>query len=102
MARTVINGKKYDTETAKLIDRDYDHPVNDFNHWDETLYRKKTGEFFIHGRGGPMSKYSKPAFGGGVTGSSKFIPLTNEQARHWMENHSTVEKIEEIFGEIPE
>ena len=42
-----INGKVYDTETAQLIGT-YANGGNwrDFSHYEETLYRKRTGEFF--------------------------------------------------------
>ena len=57
------NGKpwrRYDTETAKAVgSRDNGLSYRDFNHVEETLYRKKTGEFFLHGEGGPMTKYAK-------------------------------------------
>ena len=51
--KQIINGKKYDTETAeRLACEDAGLPVNDFAYWCEELYRKKTGEFFLHGEGG--------------------------------------------------
>ncbi len=47
--KKIINGKRYDTETAKLIGSDgYSNP-SDFNYWSEDLYQKKTGEFFLYG-----------------------------------------------------
>ena len=53
--KKIINGKKYDTETAKLICW-YDINTlvrhnhiyeNDLNFWSRNLYLKKTGEYFI-------------------------------------------------------
>ena len=41
--KQVIDGKRYDTETAERVAYDDNSlPVNDFNNWDETLYRTKT------------------------------------------------------------
>ena len=42
--------KKYDTETARAV-ADYANNGNwrDFTHFEETLYQKKTGEFFLYG-----------------------------------------------------
>ena len=55
--KKVINGKAYDTEKAKPVA----HWKNwgswrDFEHIEETLYRKRHGEFFLFGEGGPKTK----------------------------------------------
>ncbi len=55
--KKVINGKAYDTEKAKPVA----HWKNwgswrDFEHIEETLYRKRTGEFFLLGEGGPKTE----------------------------------------------
>ena len=55
--KKIINGKLYDTETAKLIGRSYHgEGPRDFRHYSEELYRKRTGEYFLYGEGGPMSR----------------------------------------------
>ena len=55
--KKVINGALYDTSTAKLLGEDsYSNP-GDFQHWVETLYRTKSGKYFLHGKGGAMTKY---------------------------------------------
>ena len=57
--KKIINGKKYDTDTAQeLASWDNGGGWRDFHHCEETLYRKKTGEFFLFGEGGPMTKYA--------------------------------------------
>lgn len=57
--KKIINKKSYDTETAKVV-CSYSYIFSgDFQRVTETLYRKKTGEFFLHGVGGPASKYSR-------------------------------------------
>lgn len=41
--KQVIDGKLFNTETAERVAHDDNSlPVNDFNNWDETLYRTKT------------------------------------------------------------
>ena len=56
--KKVINGKMYNTDTAKrMADWSYGYPGN-FEYYEEELYKKKTGEFFLYGEGGPRSKYS--------------------------------------------
>ena len=46
--RRILNGKAYDTGSAKQIAH-YDNGLlpGDFDYIEETLYLKKTGEYFI-------------------------------------------------------
>lgn len=45
--KKIINGKKYDTSTAKYLG-EYDFGYqSSFNWYREELYEKKTGEFFL-------------------------------------------------------
>ena len=47
-----VDGKEYDTDTAEYVGRYKNTPYhNDTNFYEETLYRKKTGEFFLYGQG---------------------------------------------------
>lgn len=55
--KKVINRKVYDTETAKPVCVYTYIFSGDFQRVTETLYRKKTGEFFLHAVGGPVSRY---------------------------------------------
>ena len=58
--RAIINGKKYDTSTAEYIaSASYSGSRSDFQWWEEDLYRKRTGEFFVSGEGGPMTRYAR-------------------------------------------
>lgn len=100
--KMILNGRKYDTETATEIACDKDYPISDFHHYDETLYRKRNGEFFLYGHGGPLSKYSRAVSGGGQCGSSRIIPLSDEEARTWVENVCCYETYCELFGEPEE
>ena len=100
--RMIINGRKYDTETAELIES-YDNGRygNDFGQLSESLYRKKNGEFFLHGEGGPMTVY-REAVGSMWTNGEKLIPLSVDEAKAWAEKHCSVEMFEEVFGEVEE
>ena len=101
--RSIINGRKYDTETAKEIgDYNAGRGWQDFRQEEESLYRKKNGEFFLAGRGGPLSKYGKECPTGGWDSGSRIIPITEEEARKWVETNMTVDDYEEIFGEVKE
>jgi hypothetical protein len=100
--KMIIKGKKYDTETAEFLGSDSHLWPNDLDFWKEELYRKKTGEFFLYGEGGARSKYGKEVSTNSWSGSETIIPLTEDRARNWAENHLSVEKYEEIFGEVEE
>ena len=95
--KKIINGKLYNTETAKEIDRWSNNlSGRDFNHCTECLYRKKTGEFFLYGWGGPMSKYRERC--GDMWGDGEAItPLTEEEAKAWVEEHSDADTYIDLF-----
>lgn len=100
--KKIINGKRYDTDTAKnLGSAGYSHP-GDFNYWRETLYRKKTGEFFLHGIGGAMSRYARSTGLNEWTGGEEIRPLSLEEAQKWAEKYLEVEEFERIFGTCEE
>lgn len=97
----IINGKKYDTETAIEVASDSAYSSGDFYWYEESLYKKKTGEFFLAGKGGPLSKYAIHNKDGYFSGS-KITPLSEEEARAWGEENMSVSYFEEIFGEVAE
>lgn len=101
--KRIIGGKKYDTNTARQVGEwGNGYGYTDFQHAAETLYRKRTGEYFVHGSGGPMSRYAKPYPGGGWQGGDELVPLTYDQAREWAEEHLEADEYEAEFGEAPE
>ena len=100
--KKIIEGKLYDTEKAKRVGF-YGTPGSwrDFSHLEETLYRKRTGEFFLHGEGSPMTKYAKSAGQNSWSGGEEIIPLTAASARQWAEEHLDADDYAAIFG-IPD
>lgn len=75
----IINGKRYNTETAILVGRwNNNLPHDDFEWCAESLYKKRGGEYFIYGEGGSMTRYSK---------SKNIVPLSFEQAESWAKRH---------------
>lgn len=94
----VINGKRYDTETAELIGEWANtYNYSDWSYKCEELYRKKTGEFFLYGEGGPMSEYAVPSGNNNWTGSSKITPLTIDEAKKWVEKNLDADDYEKLF-----
>lgn len=101
--KKIINGKVYDTETAKEVGKWENYGSwRDFSHMEEILYQKRTGEFFLFGAGGPQTKYAESAGQNSWTGGSKIIPLSWDSARAWAEENLDAGDYESIFGEVAE
>ena len=102
--KKIINGKKYDTETAKLIGR-YRSELgrNDFRYFGEELFLKKTGEYFLFGEGHGMSKY-RSFNGNSYSWGEEIAPMSKDEAFEWASKSSdmSVEQIEAHFGEVEE
>ena len=101
--KKIIEGKLYNTDTAELVGEWTNGCyANDFNYCSEDLYRKKTGEFFIHGRGGAMSKYAVSVGSNTMSGSEQIKPISFEYAKQWAEEKLTADEYEKLFGEVAE
>lgn len=98
--KKIIGGKRYDTETAHFCGSDQYGGPRDFHYWREELYRKTTGEFFLHGEGGAMSKYAISAGQNEWSGGEKIIPLSPAKAKEWAEEHLSGEEYEAVFGPV--
>lgn len=83
--RKIINGKVYDTETAKEIGYYNDEPTGNVS---EYLYQKKTGEFFL--------KHWDAWNGDSIQ------PISYAEAQAWMEDHGSAEQYAAVFGEPDE
>lgn len=99
--KKIIHGKLYNLATAKEIA----YVTNDdygLAYWAETLYQKRTGEFFLYGEGGPMSCYARAVGQNQWTGGEEIIPLTEAEAKEWAERHLDADDYIDIFGEVEE
>lgn len=98
--KKIINNLVYDTNTAKDVGEwSNGYSVSDFKHVYETLYRKRTGEYFLHGQGGPMSKYAVKTGSNSWSGGEKIIPLEYESARKWAEDKLDADDYIAEFGD---
>ena len=97
--KKIINGKKYDTDAAEYLVL-HRSRTGTFEDYDEVLYRTKTGEFFLAGKGGPLSKYRQKE-GNGWRNGERIIPLKEGEAKAWVEENAN-DKYEEIFGKVEE
>lgn len=101
--KKVINGKLYDTGTAEELCEYHNHPyVSNFDWYEERLYRKKTGEFFLYGKGNAASKYAKHITRTEREPGEKITPLPFEEAEKWVEEHLDGDEYIELFGEPEE
>ncbi len=97
--KTIIDGRRYDTELATLVASwTNHHNRGDFRRVEEDLYVTPSGAWFIHGAGGPMTEYAVPC-GDGTTGSERIIPLSEGGAYDWLEEHGFTDQLEEHFAD---
>ena len=102
--KKIISGKRYDTSTAcKIASYRYMDPRY-MEGYEETLYKKITGEFFMYGKGGAKSPYCIEIEGNTSARASgeKIIPLSLKKAMEWAEKNLSAEEYESIFGEVSE
>lgn len=93
--KKIINGSRYDTETAKRLGYWENMPdVMDLFWCSETLYRTKAGKYFLHGDGGPGSRYANFPRG------EQIIPLSEDAAKNWAEEHLDGNAYEAAFGAV--
>lgn len=101
--KKIINGKVYNTDTATLVNEWSNNlSYRDFHWREEKLYRKKTGEYFLYGEGGPASKYAESCGQNQWSSGDSIIPLSFKSAREWAESHLDADEYEAEFGEIAE
>lgn len=93
--KKIIDKKRYNTETAELIaEWSNNYYSNDFKYCEESLYLTKKGTYFIHGSGGPMTKYAV-SYGNSSSGGETIILVSKEESIEWCEQrqlHDTLEK----------
>lgn len=98
--KKIINGKVYDTLKAKKVASWYSsYARNDFHYYEEELYKKKTGEFFLYGEGNAASPYSRSCGQNEWCGGEKIVPMTFAEAQEWAEKHLDGDDYCDIFGE---
>lgn len=100
--KKVIDRKVYNTETAELVAEYWNGlGTSDFRFLSEDLYRTRKGNYFLHGSGGAMTRYSE-SNGNSTWGIETIIPLIDEEAYEWLEENGYNEAIEKHFGNMIE
>lgn len=101
--KKIINGKVYDTETAMLLARADHGTIKDAYGaaCKQALYRKKTGELFVHLESG-TSPTLHSVLQSDYRQGRGIYPLTYEQAKKWAEDELSADDWEHIFGDPDE
>lgn len=85
MAKKVIDGRRYDTDTAREVGKST--YIDEAHRWIETLYRKNTGEYFLHRWIGNGEKVFE----------EWLIPVTIGAAQDWAKDNLTAEEYKQLF-----
>ena len=102
LTRRIIDGKLYDTDKAECV-ASYDYDLaNDLYYIIESLYIKKTGEWFFYGEGGPGTEYGVPCGNNWRECGATIIPFTAAEAQQWLAKKNFVDEYIEYFGEPEE
>ncbi len=99
----VIRGKRYNTDTAKLVGTWEANEPENSDFWEkEELYQKRSGEFFLIGQGGAQTQYARFSMGGESKPGVELRPIEPEEASDWAEEHLTADEYEALFGPVAE
>ena len=101
MAKKIINGWRFDTETATALGEATNFgagasSVLDFHYWSEVLYITKTGRYFLACEGQALSKYAQPC-GGGMGYGSDIKALSEREAFSWASDNLEADDVETLF-----
>lgn len=98
----IIDGKRYNTETATEVASRQHGFGGDFDRFNESLYRTPKGAWFVAGSGGPNSPYAQAVDINSRTGGEGLRPLSDEQAMAWLENNDETDALDQYFAEAIE
>ena len=90
--KKIINGKLYNTETAHLVGTWSNEMDGDFSWTEESLYQKKTGEFFIYGQGGAHTRYAQNTDATHWCEGEAITLISYDDTRQWAEEHLTADQ----------
>lgn len=98
--KKVIRGRAYDTSTARHVSSTCggDENCRGLFYWEENIYRKKTGEYFLHCWGNAGSQYAEHHGTNSETGET-IKPLTYSEAQKWAEKYMDGDEYIKEFGE---
>ena len=92
-----VNQKTYNTETAKPLGNWQRGYSSEKGYISETLYMTDAGDYFLHGEGGPRSRYAQRVGMNTWGYGERIIPMSDEEAHAWAENHLTESTLHHVF-----
>ncbi|MFD1362777.1 hypothetical protein [Lentibacillus salinarum] len=97
--KKIIEGKRYNTETATEI-YDWSRGIpGDFNYRRKTLYHTKKGAWFIHHVGGPNTDMAVAVWDNSFSGSEDIEPIGEDEAFEFLQKYDGIEALEKHFGD---
>jgi len=99
--KKIIKGRLCDTDTAHKIGVWDNGQYGSLEYASETLYRTRSGQFFIHVKGESRSMYAKSVDLGSWTAGESIFLMSFDSAKEWAEEHLTKGEYNLHF-EIPE
>ena len=96
----IIDGKRYNTETAHEVLALYNGGYNrsDFRYEDTSLYITKKGVWFLAGEGHAMSRWARKDGGNSYGPGAGIQPVAPAEAQAILEEHAQNELVEQYFG----
>lgn len=95
----MVHNRRYNTDTSYLLGSWTNDSQEESSYFVEELYQKRSGEYFLYGKGGSKSRFAQQVRSQWLSGE-KIVPLTWDEAKAWAENHLSPEDFEKHFGEI--
>lgn len=100
--KKVIDGLKYDTETATEVYRETSGFPGDFRYRERVLYLSRNGRWFMYHRGGAMTDMGVSAGDNSLAGSENIEPISDSEAYDFLERNSSepeaLEALEKYFA----
>lgn len=101
--KKVINGAVCNTETAKLLGSfDNGERPGDIGYVKESLYRTKSGIFFLHAEGGAGTRYARQTEPNHWRSGEALSIFSLKAAQKWAEEHLDGDEYIRAFGEPEE
>lgn len=97
--KRIIDGRRYNTDTAEELAQTSYGNAGDFGHYWEGLYRSPRGAYFLYGHGGARSHYAVSLGQNSWGGGSAIVPISAREAVDWLERHGETEILESEFAE---
>ena len=94
----VINGKRYDTKTARSVGYNYRTGSCYDDLYYEELFKKSTGEFFLYVKYVLANLWNID----GYSNKEYIKPLTREESMAWAEKYADADAFIEAFGYVAE